>query len=77
MCAWYQMGQGPNQQSLDKARGETRDETHHTNEMTGQPCTYCTIPATDAEKAYYQCPSVPKPERERRLVARDYTRGTK
>ncbi len=61
----------PNEPKPDRSFKAPHDPVH-VNEDTGQPCTYCMIPASSAERAYYDCVGVPKPERNRRLTARDY-----
>jgi hypothetical protein len=51
---------------------ERKKDTPHLNETTGRPCTYCMIPSSDPERAYYNCIGVSKAERLRRDAARDY-----
>jgi len=53
----------------------SRVEPTHLSELTGLPCRYCMIPATDAKRGYEQCPAVPRAERERRIAAQDYSKG--
>jgi hypothetical protein len=46
----------------------------HRNEDDGEPCK-CNIPASDPERAYYQCNRISVRERRRRWETRDYREG--
>src|SRR5439155_9834712 len=50
---------------------KTYEDPAHVNEDTEQPC-QCGISAAQAERAYYDCTRITKPERKRRAQAKDY-----